>query len=82
RWRIQNQIQCDRLVPVRALLLACGQHTKHGPQHVGDGQGLLLVGVGQQDADAALLVGTGTGGDVLQLGDGVGAAQVETATLT
>ena len=76
RWRIEDQIQGDRLVPVRALLLAGGQHTEHGPQHVGDGQRLFLVGVGQQDADPALVVGTWASGDVLEFGDGIGAAKL------
>ena len=75
-WRVEDQVQGHRLVPVRALHLAVGQQPEHGPQHVGDGQGLLLVGVGQQHADPALLVGAGARRDVLELGHGVGAAEL------
>ena len=62
--------------PLGALFLARGQHAEHRPQHVGDRQGLLLLGVGQQDADPALVVGAGAGRDVLELGDRVRAVEL------
>ena len=53
---VEDLIERDPLVAVGSLLLIRWQQAEHRPQHVGDGQRPLLLSVGQQDADPALVV--------------------------
>ena len=68
---LDDEVQGDRLMPVRKLDGPGGQHAEHGPDHMRDRPGLVELLVGQQDADTAALLRFWFFLDFGQLGGGL-----------